>query len=281
MPSRPPLRYHGSKWRLGKWIIKHFPDHECYVEPYGGGAAVLLQKPRSWLEVYNDKDEDVVNFFRMLRQRPNELARAIEFTPYAKREYELAAQDHPDPLERARRFYARAWMSISGPTAQWRTGWRRQKVVTKENGRKRMTPAAITFMQTEHLYQVAERLRGVQIECDDAQSVIERFDSQNTLFYLDPPYPASTRGRWYKAAYRYEMTDDQHREMAMQISELEGMVVISGYRCGLYDELFDGWKRVDKRVRTQRNSTAVESLWLSPATVAVLDTPLQLKIWKD
>jgi DNA adenine methylase len=273
---RPPLRYHGSKWRMGDWIIGYFPPHDAYVEAYGGGAAVLLQKKRSYIEVYNDLDGEVVNFFRVLREQPDELARLIKFTPWATAEWELSQEDDPDPLEMARRFYARAWMSIAGPTAQWRTGWRRQKILTKENGKRRMTPAALTFMQTDHLYQVAERLRGVQIECDEALEVVEVYDSPDTLYYLDPPYPAITRGRWYKAAYRHEMTDDQHREMAARARALEGMVMISGYRCELYDELFGDWKRVEKRVRTQRASTAVESLWLSPNLVARWQTMLPL-----
>jgi DNA adenine methylase len=175
---------------------------------------VLLQKPRSWLEVYNDKNDDVVNFFRVLRESSDELIKLIALTPWAKMEWELSQSDDPDPIEAARRFYARAWMSFAGPTAQWRDGWRRQKVITKTNGRKRMTPACKSFMDTQHLYQVVERLRGVQLECDEALAVVERYDSPDTLFYLDPPYPASTRGKWYKAVYKYEMSDDQHREMA-------------------------------------------------------------------
>lgn len=77
-PTRPALRYYGGKWRIGQWVISHFPAHECYVEPYGGGASVLLQKARSPLEVYNDLDGAAVNFFRVLRERQGELARSVE-----------------------------------------------------------------------------------------------------------------------------------------------------------------------------------------------------------
>ncbi len=266
-PARPALRYHGSKWVLAKWIIGHFPRHECYVEPYGGGAAVLLQKPRSWLEVYNDKDDQVVNFFRVLRERPSDLVRAIELTPYAKTEWEMAFINDPDPVERARRFYVRAYMSIAGATAQWNTGWRRQKVISKVNGKKKMTPASLSFMKVEHLYAVANRFRGVQIECDDALAVIKRYDSPETLFYLDPPYPSSTRGRWSKHAYTYEMTDEQHRELCNTLHNIAGMAVISGYQCELYDELYADWRRIDKQARVNGPGHATESLWLSPSAV--------------
>lgn len=264
-PKRPALRYHGSKWRIAKWIIGYFPPHECYVEPFGGGAAILLRKPRSWLEIYNDKDNQVVNFFRVLREQSDALIGAIEFTPFAKAEWELSFLNDPDPVEQARRFYVRAYMSIAGPTAQWSTGWRRQKVITKQNGKKRMTPAAISFMKVDHLYEITERLKGVQIECDDALAVIQRYDSPETLFYLDPPYPSSTRGRWKRHGYTHEMTDGQHGELSTVLHNIEGMAVISGYRCGLYDNLYADWQRVDKRVRTNAaRGDATESLWISP-----------------
>ncbi|MCP4537710.1 MAG: DNA adenine methylase [Chloroflexi bacterium] len=266
-PKRPALRYHGSKWLLAKWIISQFPPHECYVEPFGGGAGVLLRKSRSWLEVYNDKDHQVVNFFRVLREQPDDLIRTIELTPYAKAEWEQALVDDPDPVEAARRLYIRAYMNIAGPTAQWKTGWRRQKVITKANGKKRMTPAATTFMRIDHLYDVADRLRGVQIECDDALSVIERYDSPETLFYIDPPYPSSTRGRWKNHAYAHEMTDDQHRELATVLRDVRGMVIISSYRCELYDELYTDWQRRDKKTRVNGPGHAIESVWLSDSAI--------------
>lgn len=280
-PSRPALRYHGSKWLLAKWILRHFPEHECYVEPYGGAAGVLLQKQRSWLEIYNDADNQVVNFFRVLRENPADLVGTINLTPYARAEWELAVGD-PDPedaIERARRFYVRAYLNIAGATAQWNSGFRRQKVISKDgNGSKKMTPAAISFMKTEHLYTIADRLKGVQIECDDARAIIERYDSPETLHYCDPPYLSSTRGRWKDHAYACEMTDDDHRELARLLHTVEGMVVISGYRCELYDHFFGDWYRMDKQARVNGPGHATESLWLSPRTVEALAKPRQLKL---
>lgn len=265
-PSAPALRYHGSKWLLSQWIIAHFPAHEVYVEPFGGSAAVLLNKARSWLEVYNDMSADLVNFFWVLREQPEALIHRIEFTPYAIDEWRVALEDDPDPLERARRFYIRSYMSLAGATAQWRTGWRRQKMLTRQNGLKRMTPASILFKRTEHLYQVAERMRGVQIEHSNAAEVIERYDSVDTLFYLDPPYVAETRGRWQKTAYEYEMTDGDHEALATMAHKVAGMVIISGYRSELYDRLYADWRRVDTVARVNGPGHAVESLWLSPSS---------------
>lgn len=261
--EKPAFRFYGSKWRIAQWIIDMFPCHDCYVEPFGGSAAVLLQKPRSPLEVFNDKDAEIINFFRILRERPEALIRAIQLTPYAKAEWELSFEESSDCLETARRFYIRAFMSIAGATAQWKTGWRRQKVISNSSWTRWGTSGPRRFMQTEHLFTIANRFRGVQIECDEAFAVIERYDTPKTLFYLDPPYPSCVRSCWNSHAYQYEMTDQDHRRLAMLLHDLRGMAIISGYDCDLYDELFGDWQSVRKETRTQ-SGMGVEVCWLSP-----------------
>lgn len=274
-PKRPALRYHGSKWLLAPWVLSFVPkSHELYAIPYGGGAGTLLRKERSYLEMYNDLDGDVVNYFRVLRDDPDRLIRMIELTPYSYAEWQKSFEPDPDPMEAARRFYIRSYMSIAGPTAQWNTGWRRQKVLSRgANGDKKMTPAPISFMRTDHLYDIANRLRGVQIECAGALSVIERYDTPQTFFYLDPPYVMETRGRWREKAYRHEMSDGDHEALAGVLIRINGMAVISGYACKLYKRLYErrGWRRVDRKSRVNGPGHAIESLWLSPRTVEALE----------
>lgn len=277
-PNRPAIHYHGAKWNLAAWIIRHLPPHEIYCEPYGGSAAVLLQKPRSLIEVYGDLDEEVVNFFEILRSREAELVRAIILTPFARAEWQQSFDHHSESLERARRFYVRSHMSIGGPTTQWSTGWRRQTVYSRgRNGNNSMTPAAISFMRTEHLYQVAQRLRGVFIENETAEDLIRRYDSPLTLFYIDPPYVFSARSKWASNAYRHEMSDEDHMSLKFTLSQIEGMAVVSGYRCDLYDYLYAHWVRIDRRARVNGPGSATESLWLSPKAATRLrhaDLPL-------
>lgn len=269
----PPLRYHGSKWRAAPWVIAAMPECELYVEAFGGGASVLLRRKRAIIEVYNDLDREVVNFFQVLRERPHALIRAIALTPFAHAEQKMSMEPTNDPVEAARRFYVRSHLTISGPTAQWNSGWRRQtKVSKRENGKGAMSPAAKTFMRTENLWQVAERLRGVCIEEMDALDLIRRYDRPETLFYVDPPYVHSTRVRMTNHAYAYEMTDDQHRELAAVLHGCRGMIVLSGYNCELYEDLFGDWQRIDRDFRTNGNAgrLATESIWLNPATVDAL-----------
>lgn len=263
--DRPALRYYGGKWRVGSWIIDQFPDHTCYVEPFAGGASVLLQKPPSRIEVMNDLNDDVINFFDMLRDKPEQIIRAILLTPYAREELRRARKAEPtdDPIERARRFYVRCWQSYGSGTGKSSTGWRFQ-IGTGDNSR---ASAIGSWNDTQHLWAVAERLKQVQIEHDDAFKVIERYDSPETLFYLDPPYVHSTRYHdSVSKGYSHEMEDQDHRALAAQLVGLKGMVIISGYPSALYEELFAGWKCISKESLDVNAKAQTECLWLSPRT---------------
>jgi DNA adenine methylase len=219
--TRAALRYYGGKWRLAPWIVAHLPDHACYVEPYGGAASVLLRKPPARYEVYNDLDGDVVGFFRVLRERPDELLEALRRTPFARAEIDLACTPAPsdlDEVERARRVYVRSWQGRHGLPARGRLGWRFERAATRRR------TVVQDWRDVAHLWAVSDRLRRVQLECDDALRVIERFAGIDTLVYIDPPYPASTRGkRWARHAYAHELTDDDHRRLAGVLRVFRGM----------------------------------------------------------
>src|SRR3972149_1343948 len=126
-PSRPVLRYHGGKWMLAPWVVENFPPHTVYVEPFGGAASVLMRKPRSSVEVYNDLDDAVVNVFRVLRDRSmaRELARVVSLTPWARREFEDAYEHTDDPVEWARRTLVKSFLGFgSRGLVRTRTGFR-------------------------------------------------------------------------------------------------------------------------------------------------------------
>lgn len=260
MLTNPVLKYYGSKFRLAKWIIEHFPKHEHYVEPFGGGGSVLFQKPPSRLETYNDLDGEVVNFFRVARDRVEDLVRSIKLTPWSREEFETCLQKATEPLERARRLYYRLKMSLHGGTLAIPSNFKRHKA--KGSPAESVRPQAI--------YDAAKRLSGVQIENRDAIQLIEEMDLPSTLFYLDPPYVTETRTD--KKRYAHELTDAGHRAIAAVVDKVKGLVVISGYACDLYRELFEdrGWRRVDKETCANGGVKRTESLWLSPRTVEAL-----------
>jgi DNA adenine methylase len=267
-PARAALRYYGGKARLAPWIVAHLPPHVCYVEPFGGAASVLLRKPPAPYEVYNDLDGEVVGFFRVLRERPDDLLRAIALTPFARAEVDAACAPAPpdaDEVERARRVYVRAWQGRHGLPARGRMGWRFERAAT----RSRTT--VDDWRDAAHLVPLVARLRRVQLECDDALRVIARFDGPDTLHYIDPPYPASTRcARWARHAYVHELSEIGHRRLADVLHSLRGMAVVSGYPCPLYRELYGDWAAVSRAARTHGAGTATEVLWLSSRAAARL-----------
>lgn len=272
---RPVLRYHGGKFRLAPWIISHFPPHRVYVEPYGGAGSVLLTKPRSFAEVYNDIDDEVVNVFQVMRdpRKAAQLKAALDLTPFARREFERAYQPAKAPVERARRTIIKAFLGRRSGSIWDRTPARAAFASKRHNP---STPTGFRSHSWAHhkaapsdwltypecLASFTTRLNGVVIECREAADVLVTHDRVDTLHFIDPPYVRSTRD--HKAAYGHEMTDAQHRMLSVVLHGLKGMVVLCGYASPLYSELFADWETVTKETRAGDASLRTEVLWLSP-----------------
>ena len=256
------VRYHGGKWKLAPWIISHLPPHRVYVEPFGGGGSVLLRKPRSYAEIYNDLDGEIVNVFRVVRDRGDELRRALELTPFAREEFLLSYEPSDDPLEQARRTISRSFMGFgSAAVCGESSGFR------ANSNKLGSTPAHDWRNYPDSLPAAIDRLRGVMVENRDAVKVMQKHDGLETLHYVDPPYHHDTRSRGDRnsvKSYRHEMTDEQHRDLAAVLKNLQGTVVLSGYRCPLYDDLYADWPRLDRAAHADGARDRVESLWLSP-----------------
>lgn len=273
-PTRPVLRYHGGKWRLAPWIISHFPAHRVYVEPFGGAASVLLRKSRSYAEVYNDLDAEVVNVFRVLRDadRAAALERALRLTPFARSEFAKSYEPCADATEQARRTIFRSFAGFGSAAVMsaHKTGFRSN--VTRSG----TTPAQDWHNYPSQIQAFVERLRGVVIESAPAADVVKRYDSPETLHYADPPYPHETRtfkSRPTGRVYRFEMTSDDHRTLAAGLHAASGMVAVSGYACELYDnELYPDWHRVTKATHADSALDRTEVLWLNPACASALES---------
>jgi DNA adenine methylase len=266
--SRPALRYHGGKWRIGNWIISHFPEHRVYVEPFGGAMSVLLRKPRCYAEVYTELYGEVVNLFRVLRdpELSTRLHELLHATPYARAEFLASYEPTSDPLEQARRTVVRSAMGV-GTTAI-----SRHATSFRPNTKRRGTiPAHDWAGYPAVLSAITERLQGVVIENRPAIDVMRSHDSAETLHYVDPPYPHSTRGEGQSENYRFEMSDDDHRELAGVVHSLEGMVIISGYDCPLYsEELYPDWECRWRPAFADGARSRIECLWLSTSVSDLL-----------
>lgn len=271
-PTRPVLRYHGGKWRLAPWIISHFPAHRVYVEPFGGAASVLLRKERSYAEVYNDLDDEVVNLFWVLRDPAMRarLVEAIGFTPFARQEFDDAYTATDDPVESARRMVVLSHMGFGTAAMRATKKGTRQRTGFRANTtRSGTTPAGDWCAMPDVLATVGERMMGVVVERRPAAQVMTTHDAPTTLHYVDPPYQHSTRSDSSRWNYRHEMTDDDHRELAAVLRSLRGAVVLSGYASPLYDEeLYPDWRRVTKATHADGAEDRTEVLWLNRCDVA-------------
>ncbi len=260
--NRPALRWHGGKWILAPWIMDHFPAHRIYTEAYGGGMSILLRKTRSYAEVYNDMDEDVVGLFRVLQDEEQSAALIdkLRLTPFSRGEFERAYDPQENAVNRAWALIVRSFMGFGSNSCnhQRQTGFR------SSSNRSGTTPAHDWANYPDSLATIVERLRGVVIERRHAHEVLTAHDGPDTLHYVDPPYVHSTRQKGNLENYRYEMTDDDHRQLAAVLKTLRGGVIVSGYASPLYDqELFSSWHRAARAARADGALARTEVLWLN------------------
>jgi DNA adenine methylase len=256
--------WYGGKYSHLGWLLPLLPKTQHYCEPFGGSAAVLINRDPSPVETYNDIDSEVVNFFRVLRDQKDTLIEQIGLTPFSREEFERAITEPAEgltDLERARRFYILARQVRTGLAQKASAGRWAHCLLTSRAG---MAGAVSRWLgAVEDLSLIAQRLLRVQIEHAPAIEVIERYDSDQTLFYCDPPYPHDSRGD--SNAYAHEMTDGQHRELARVLHTVKGKVALSSYRSELVDELYKDWRCIEgpEKIVHSVKSMRQEVLWVN------------------
>lgn len=256
--------WYGGKYSHLDFLLPLFPqDAVHFCDVFGGSASVLMNVSPYPVETYNDLDSELVNFFRTLRNQQGKLIKAISLTPFSREELSVACTPTSglSRLERARRFYVRARQTRTGLAQTSSQGRWAHCVLTSRAG---MAGAVSRWLgSVDGLAEVAQRFQRVQIENAPAVEVIARYDTPETFFYIDPPYVHSSRGD--TSAYGYEMTDDDHAELADVLNYVRGRVVVSGYRTDLYERLFHSWTRIDAPMRNCNSvgTARQESAWLN------------------
>lgn len=278
----PAITWFGGKWLHAEWIIEKLPPHKIYVEVFGGAASILCKKPPSEGEVYNDINEDLVRFWRVIRD-PEMFARfqlRVALTPYARAEYHWVKQNYKkatDQVERAARWWTLARLSFSGHVGH-SFGFNLTQTADNKLGNVSAYLSAIKCLPFYH-----ERFKSVQIDNDDWKAILERYDGPDVLFYLDPPYETSTRS---SGEYDHELSVHQHFELVKAILKLKGAVVLSGYNTHVYQPLVEaGWivhnkeivlravgrtrdlKVKNKTIGQQDKYHRTETLWIKPHVV--------------
>ncbi|WP_236737998.1 DNA adenine methylase [Mycobacteroides abscessus] len=257
--TRSPVPYFGGKSWLAERLAAVLPPHKHYIEVCGGSLAVLLAKRPSRQETVNDLDGFLMTFWRVLRDRPDELERACFLTPHSRAERALAQEisSELDELEVARRVFVALTQGRSGSLT--RTGWRHDL-------RPVSTPMPVTLQRyAGRIAQAAKRIQKVSLECRPAVELVEAYGGdRNTLLYVDPPYivdPGIRRG----GEYRVEMRSvSAHQELAEACVGADAAVVVSGYASELWDGMLGGWYRYEIPMITSQGSgdgRRVEVLW--------------------
>lgn len=265
--TRPIFRYQGSKFRIVQWIISFFPRYEVYCEPFGGGAGVLFQKPKSTQEIYNDLNSEVVHVFRVLRdkEKAEELQRLIELTPWSREEYCESRQsnENDDDIEKARKIIVRSYMGISAGSINRKSSG----FLTQINNKEYKCPSCKAWTNyPQQIMEYCRRLQGVIIENRDGMEVIKIYDTDKTLHYVDPPYVMSTWRKGDKKTYVQTYTDKEHAQLIELLKQVKGYVILSGYKCDLYMDLLKDWHMEKRETLNQRNQPRTEYIWISPKT---------------
>ena len=256
------LNYPGAKWGLASKIVSIMPRHRSYLEPYFGSGAVLFNKLPSAIETVNDIDGDIVNFFKVLREKTKELIDAISLTPYSREVFDDAHENRgTTEFDRAYRFAIRSKMGHGFKTYQ-KTGFKID-VYARERSYCVDCWNKMPFM----LAEAAMRLKTVQIEKRPALDLIKRFNHDNVLIYCDPPYLLNTRGG---KQYKYEMNEQDHQDLLAALCDHKGYVILSGYPSEMYDRELRGWHKILEKSYNQNADQRTEVLWCNFAPALTL-----------
>jgi len=263
-----PIAWYGGKKYYAKWIIENFCDHRLFVEPFGGAANILLRKKKSDVEIYNDLDSRITNFFKVVRdeQKCAELIRLSSLTPYSREVFsELSDQPEPiDEIESAWWFFVRCRQALGGLGMSKLT----PKSWSASTRTRRGMPEGVSkyLSSIDGLEQVSNRLREVMFECLPAIDVISKYDSEDALIYLDPPYLPETRNGGKASTYGVEMSLEGHKILLDTIKNCKSKILLSGYSSDLYNSELKDW-RIDTKDGKSHVSNSGESrtevLWMN------------------
>jgi len=236
-----PLKYYGGKGFLLNKLLPMIPEHKTYVEVFAGSAKLFFAKPVSQIEVINDLDLGVTNFYQVVQDENKfqKLFNLLSLTPYSRGEFFRCRdtwKDAPDDVHRAHRWFITMRMSYAAAGKSFS--------FSKTSTSRGMAQCVSAYLSAvNRLPEIHERLRGrVQFDQGDFRKIIKRYDASDTFFYLDPPYVHSTRKTTND--YAHEMADQDHKDLVQILLEIKGKAILSGYANPIYSPLEDaGWER--------------------------------------
>lgn len=263
-----PFAWYGGKAYYAKWLIDHFPTHRVYVEPFGGAANVLLRKRPSDVEVFNDLDGRIVNFFMVLRNRDqfSELIRLLSLTPYSREEFskQATANEPQNPVDKAMWFFVRLRQALGGSgmgkiaPCYWASSTRTRRSMAE--------PVSKYLSAIDGLEDIASRFQTVMIEHLQAIDIVRKYSGHDVFLYCDPPYVPDTRNPQTGTRYSCEMTLDDHRELLDTLLKTQSKVAISGYDNKLYRDMLCDWFVAELPTKSRMSNSGqarTEVLWMN------------------
>jgi len=256
------LQYPGKKNSIAKWIISHFPhDYQSmtYLEPFFGSGCIFFRKERSAVETINDLDNEISNLFIQIRDNPEELMMLLMNTPWSRAEYDLSFEKTDNPVEQARRCIVRFWFTV-GANVRLKNGMRFE-ILRNSGGLSNfhLNLPEIIAMASERLKHNRKSL--VQIENRNVFELIPKYNRENVLMYLDPPYLLETRK--HKKVYKHELTCDEHEDLLKLICQSKAKIIISGYMNELYSSYLKDWRLEQTRAKDQAGNRRTECIWMN------------------
>lgn len=255
------LKWPGSKWSIANEIIEIMPKHNIYLEPFFGSGAVFFSKKPCNTEILNDLDGEIVNLFKAIRDDSEKLSLAIEFTPYSREEYQESYKRNEkdlEPIEKARQFLVRCNMARAG-MQYYSSSWRHAGPILGAKTKQRVTGEWNKV--PERILKASKRLKDAEIENKNAFDLITKYNREDCLIYVDPPYLLSTRRQRY---YNIEMTeDDEHIKLLELLKKHLGPVIVSGYDSDLYQDILSGWNKKYIRTNAEQGKQRIEVLWFN------------------
>lgn len=274
LEKRTPLIYYGGKSRDADWILSFAPPHKCWVDVFGGGGAISFRKPPSEVEVYNDIG-NVANFFKVLREQGEELFKMLYLTPFSRQELKESTKWEEYMVPGKELEWARMWFTVVNQ------GYTHEEKCNTWHIAKQVNSVRAHFNRVLEIPDLVERMQNMHIERYSFEKIVELYDQEDTLFYMDPPYMKESRAS--QNNYLNEMTYDQHCLMLELAVKLKGQCIISGYASNLYDDVLKSWRRVEKTAKSAiQNSHSIngrsdrtEVLWIKEHKTGLWDETQQ------
>lgn len=265
---RSIIPWYGGKYYQFKELVKYFPQHWTFIDGFGGGGQVIMNKFPSKVEIYNDINSSLYNFYSVLKDESNidRLKYILTLSPYSNKEFENSNdyKDEPDPVLSAAKFYIRLKQSFNYSFKTWS--------MNKKPSRRGMAKVVSSYLHDidEHLPKVIERLRQIQLMNEDFIEMMPKFSNDSYFIYLDPTYIPDARTA--KNVYEYEMTIQQHEDLLKAMLNNNSKIMISGYDSELYNDMLSNWRKIEignyvKRAalvkQTENKSIGTEYIWIN------------------